>query len=167
MNAPARPHVDLQIATTDDCIPSEEAFTQWVGAALPVTQLNTELTVRIVGFDESQHLNITYREKDKPTNVLSFPSDLPTDLPSDLTKELETTLLGDLVICAPVVEQEAREQGKTLEAHWAHMVIHGTLHLLGYDHIDHKDATAMEALETDIITGLGYAPPYTNTQEEG
>ncbi len=108
--------------------------------------------MRIVDEDESQQLNGQYRQKDKPTNVLSFPADLP--------EELQLPLLGDLVICAPVVAREAEDQNKALDAHWAHMLVHGTLHLLGYDHIDETDATEMEALETQIITELGFAPPY-------
>src|SRR5690606_24067449 len=93
-----------------------------------------------------------YRHQDKPTNVLSFPADIPA--------ELNLPLLGDLVICAPVVEREAMEQRKTLEAHWAHMVVHGTLHLVGYDHITEPEAEEMESLETKILTGMGFPPPY-------
>lgn len=146
------PIVDLQIATADDDLPSEEDFQQWVAAALPKDKQHSELTVRIVGNDESKSLNHRYRSKDSPTNVLSFPSDLPP--------ELNIPLLGDLVICAAVVEHEAREQEKSLQAHWAHIVVHGVLHLLGHDHIDNSEANAMESLETKILTDLGYAAPY-------
>lgn len=146
------PIVDLQIATADDDLPSEEDFQQWVAAALPQDKQHCELTVRIVGNDESKSLNHRYRSKDSPTNVLSFPSDLPP--------ELNIPLLGDLVICAAVVEHEAREQEKSLQAHWAHIVVHGVLHLLGHDHIDNSEANAMESLETKILTDLGYAAPY-------
>src|SRR5690606_12322097 len=104
------------------------------------------------GDEESQALNLLYRGKDKPTNVLSFPCELPAgvDLP----------VLGDLVICQPVVNLEAAEQNKASEAHWAHMVIHGTLHLLGYDHEDDEEARVMESLETQLLTQLGYPRPY-------
>jgi len=146
------PEVDVQIATADENIPSEEDFRSWVAAALPADKINSELTIRVVGFDESRSLNAQYRQKDKPTNVLSFPSELPP--------ELQIPLLGDLVICAGVVEREALEQGKTLLAHWAHMVVHGTLHLLGYDHETDADAEVMEALETRILGTLGFPAPY-------
>lgn len=155
MNTPSStsmPEVDVQIATADENIPSEEDFRSWVAAALPADKLNSELTIRVVGFDESRSLNAQYRQKDKPTNVLSFPSELPPDL--------QIPLLGDLVICAGVVEREALEQGKTLLAHWAHMVVHGTLHLLGYDHETDADAEVMEALETRILGTLGFPAPY-------
>lgn len=155
MNTPSStsmPEVDVQIATADENIPSEEDFRSWVAAALPADKLNSELTIRVVGFDESRSLNAQYRQKDKPTNVLSFPSELPP--------ELQIPLLGDLVICAGVVEREALEQGKTLLAHWAHMVVHGTLHLLGYDHETDAEAEVMEALETRILGTLGFPAPY-------
>ncbi len=119
-----------------------------------------EVSLYIVDEAESQELNAQYRGKDKPTNVLSFPADIP--------EEVGVPLLGDLVVCAPVVEREAQEQGKTLEAHWAHMLVHGSLHLLGYDHIEDDEADVMEALETEIITGLGFPAPYQDnlTAEE-
>ena len=149
-----RPLVDLQIATADDNIPAEDSFTMWVAAALPASQLDAELTIRVVSQEESQSLNAQYRHQSKPTNVLSFPSDLP--------EEIDIPFLGDLVICAAIVEAEALAQHKSLEAHWAHMVIHGTLHLLGYDHIDDSEAEAMEALETQMLTQLGFPAPYTH-----
>jgi len=108
--------------------------------------------VRLVDIAEMKTLNETYRDKAGPTNVLSFPSDLPDDL--------QLPLLGDIVICAPVVRAEAAEQGKNLTAHWAHMTIHGTLHLLGYDHIAEEEAAAMEALESAILKRLDYPCPY-------
>jgi probable rRNA maturation factor len=113
--------------------------------------------VYIVDETESQELNFQYRKKNKPTNVLSFPADIPD--------EVGVPLLGDLVVCAPVVEREAKEQGKTLEAHWAHMLVHGTLHLLGYDHIEDDEANVMEALETRLITQLKFPAPYAETIE--
>lgn len=146
------PLVDLQIATADENIPSEASFSAWVAAALPADQQDAELTIRVVSLAESEALNSQYRNQPKPTNVLSFPSDLP--------EEIGIPLLGDLVICAAVVEAEAAAQGKALEAHWAHMVVHGTLHLLGYDHIDDAEADIMEALETQLVTQLGFTAPY-------
>ena len=111
-----------------------------------------EITIRIVDEMESQHLNHEYRGKDKPTNVLSFPFDAPPGV------ELE--LLGDLVICRQVVEREAKEQEKDLFAHWAHMVVHGSLHLLGYDHIQDDEAEEMEAIEISVLNALGFENPY-------
>ena len=152
------PCLDLQIATTTSGLPSEAQFNNWIRAALEghgdSAQYQSELSVRIVNIDESQALNHQYRHKNSPTNVLSFPADLPP--------EVDIPLLGDLVVCAPVVATEAIEQKKDLEAHWAHMLIHGTLHLLGYDHINNADAEIMEQLETRILTNLGYPPPYEN-----
>jgi len=108
--------------------------------------------VRLVDAPEMASLNKTYRGKDGPTNVLSFPADLPPDL--------DLPLLGDIVICAPVVAAEAREQHKSPDAHWAHMAVHGTLHLLGYDHLDENEAITMEALESAILADLHYPCPY-------
>jgi probable rRNA maturation factor len=115
-----------------------------------------EITVRLVDAEESRELNHTYREKDKPTNVLSFPSDLP----DFLLEQMDVMPLGDLVICVPVMAAEAIEQGKTEQAHWAHLTLHGTLHLLGYDHIEDADAEEMEALEVAALSQLGIANPY-------
>jgi probable rRNA maturation factor len=144
--------LDLQIATEHTSLPSQADFETWVRVALGNTMDTAELTIRLVDVPESQTLNLTYRSKDKPTNVLSFPFEAPPgmDLP----------LLGDLVICVGVVEQEATEQNKPLQAHWAHMVIHGCLHLLGYDHIIDEEAEEMESLETQLIEGLGFSNPY-------
>ncbi|QYK04238.1 rRNA maturation RNase YbeY [Shewanella zhangzhouensis] len=144
--------LDLQFAVNPGNLPSEAEFETWVRVALGDTLDEAELTIRIVDADESQQLNRDYRGKDKPTNVLSFPFEAPPGM--------ELPLLGDLVICASVVENEALEQHKALEAHWAHMVVHGCLHLLGYDHIEDAEAEEMEALETTLLTGLGYPDPY-------
>ena len=144
--------IDIQVASESKDLPPEEDFRRWVEAALPQPKADSELTIRIVDNEESQALNRDYREKDKPTNVLSFPSELP--------EEVDIPLLGDLVICAPVVTTEASEQNKSLNSHWAHMVIHGTLHLLGYDHIEDNEAEEMESLETEILQKLGYPAPY-------
>jgi probable rRNA maturation factor len=110
------------------------------------------MCLRLVGSAESRRLDRVYRGKDRPTNVLSFPA--------SAEERVATGMLGDLVVCAPVVAREAREQGKTLAAHWAHMVVHGTLHLLGYDHLAARDARAMEALEVAILGGFGFDDPY-------
>lgn len=144
--------LDLQIATEAPDLPSEADITRWVMAAVGEAMDEAQLTVRIVDEAEIRELNTTYRGKDYATNVLSFPFEAPpgVDIP----------LLGDIIICAAVVAREAEEQGKLLESHWAHMVIHGTLHLLGYDHIEETDAEAMEGLEIKLLTDLGYANPY-------
>ncbi|MCF1427037.1 MAG: rRNA maturation RNase YbeY [Shewanella sp.] len=144
--------LDLQIATEGHELPSTQQFETWVRAALGNAMDAAELTIRIVDETESQTLNCDYRGKDKPTNVLSFPFEAPPgfDLP----------LLGDLVICAKVVENEAADQHKPLQAHWAHMVVHGCLHLLGYNHIDDAEAEEMESIETQLIKSLGFEDPY-------
>jgi probable rRNA maturation factor len=144
--------LDLQYAVKADNLPTQAQFETWVRVALGDTLDEAELTIRIVDASESQQLNHDYRGKDKPTNVLSFPFEAPPGI--------ELPLLGDLVICASVVENEALEQQKALEAHWAHMVVHGCLHLLGYDHIEDAEAEEMESLETTLITGLGFPDPY-------
>ncbi len=145
--------VDLQIATENiEGLPTEEQIEQWATAAVQPEGDEVEMTVRIVDEAESHELNLTYRGKDRPTNVLSFPFECPD--------EVELPLLGDLVICRQVVEREAEEQEKPLMAHWAHMVVHGSLHLLGYDHIEDDEAEEMESLETQIMQGLGFDDPY-------
>jgi probable rRNA maturation factor len=110
------------------------------------------LTLRLVDRDESRALNLRYRGQDKPTNVLSFPAGLPCGL--------DLPLLGDIVICAPLVGEEAEKQHKSLQSHWAHLVIHGVLHLLGHDHQDEKEAVDMEAIEVDLLASLGFSDPY-------
>ncbi|MDF2784004.1 MAG: metal-binding heat shock protein [Pantoea eucrina] len=139
-------------------LPEETAFQRWLEAAVTPFQPESEVTIRLVDEAESHELNLTYRGKDKPTNVLSFPFEAPPGI--------ELPLLGDLIICRQVVEQEAAEQGKSTEAHWAHMVVHGTLHLLGYDHIEDSEAEEMEALETEIMLALGYPDPYISEKED-
>lgn len=145
--------LDLQIATAElQQLPDASTITTWLEAVVKRFQDAAEVTVRIVDSAESQQLNSDYRGKDKPTNVLSFPFEVPAGI--------ELDLLGDLVICKQVVELEAEEQQKPLTAHWAHMVIHGTLHLLGYDHIDDEEAEVMESLETEIMQELEFEDPY-------
>lgn len=129
-----------------------EQFQRWVALALEGRRPRGEVCIRIVDPEESRTLNREYRGKDKPTNVLSFPFEAPPGIPLDL--------IGDLVICAPVVQQEAQEQGKKPLDHWAHMVIHGTLHLLGFDHIKEDEAEQMEALERALLARLEIADPY-------
>lgn len=145
--------LDFQLASNASGIPSEAQFQQWLDAAVTPFQDNAEVTIRIVDEAESQQLNFDYREKDKPTNVLSFPFQQPPGIE-------ELPLLGDLVICAQVVEREATEQNKPLAAHWAHMVVHGCLHLLGFDHITEDEAQEMEAEEIQILADLGFPNPY-------
>ncbi|MFP3872977.1 MAG: rRNA maturation RNase YbeY [Thiohalophilus sp.] len=139
--------------------PNEADIQRWVSAALEAEQRrDAELTVRIVDETESAELNAQYRHKSGPTNVLSFPFECPP--------EVELNLLGDLVICAPVVQREAQAQGKEEQAHWAHMVVHGTLHLLGYDHLQQDEAEEMENREISIMNELGYANPYRLEEEQ-
>ncbi|MFV0447739.1 MAG: rRNA maturation RNase YbeY [Vibrio sp.] len=145
--------LDLQLAVEDENgLPSEENFAAWLAAAITPFQEQAEVTIRIVDTQESHQLNMDYRGKDKPTNVLSFPFEAPPGM--------ELDLLGDLVICRQVVEQETGEQNKPLLAHWAHMVVHGSLHLLGYDHIEDDEAEEMESLETELMQKLGFEDPY-------
>lgn len=150
--------LEFQLATALGDTPSEGQFQHWVMATLkalsyqPPEQLTPELTVRLVDPAESEQLNHDYRQQQKPTNVLSFPFESIPGVP--------LALLGDIIICAPVVRQEAQDQGKQEMAHWAHLTIHGLLHLLGYDHIEDQEAAAMEALEIEILKQLGYPNPY-------
>jgi len=144
--------ITLQILSKNPSIPKRYYFVRWVNCVLKDKLPNMEINIRIVGEKESAMLNKDYRHKDKPTNVLSFPFEVPP--------EINSPLLGDLVICAPVIAKEAKAQEKQVLAHWAHMVIHGTLHLLGYDHIKKKDAAVMEKIEIELLKQLGYANPY-------
>ncbi len=156
--------VELQWGVDQQAVPTQEQCEQWVQASLvgECAGEANELTIRIVDETESQELNRDYRQKDKPTNVLSFEFENPPGL-VDLGEALP--YLGDLVVCAAVVEREAEEQNKALEAHWAHMIVHGTLHLQGYDHIEDEEAQEMEALEFEIMQGLGYADPYGSEKQ--
>jgi len=144
--------VDLQWTVEQTGLPKATEIQAWVATVLREHQSEAELTVRVVDVAEITALNKQYRDKNKSTNVLSFPAD--KDLPLDIP------LLGDLVICAEVVAIEAVEQNKTTTAHWAHMIIHGTLHLLGYDHIELEQAELMEQKEISYMLQLGFANPY-------
>ncbi|SDW41435.1 rRNA maturation RNase YbeY [Marinobacter mobilis] len=143
--------VDIQRAYEASGVPDDQSLTAWANAAWQ-QEHDSEVTIRIVDCDESASLNDQYRGKSGPTNVLSFPFEAPAGI--------TVPLAGDLVIAADVVVREAQEQNKSLESHWAHMVIHGLLHLQGYDHINDEDAEVMENLEIQLLTQLGYANPY-------
>ena len=136
--------------------PDDESFRLWVSATFEFLDLKLpdtpELSLRISDTPEMTQLNQRFRDRSGPTNVLSFPAELPDDI--------ECALLGDIVICAPLVQKEAREQGKTNQCHWAHLTIHGVLHLLGYDHQDDDTAQVMENLEIQILEQLGFPDPY-------
>lgn len=144
--------LDLDVATADAAVPTAADFRCWVAAALTGLRETAEVSIRIVDPDEGRELNRRYRGRDYATNVLSFPAELPpgVDLP----------VLGDLAICAAVVEREAHEQAKTSRAHWAHMTVHGVLHLLDYDHHDDEEAAVMEGRERTVLAELGYPDPY-------
>jgi probable rRNA maturation factor len=147
-----RLRIDVQRAIEDLDIPGDQRLRSWIQAALSGRIEQAELTVRLVDEAESARLNREYRGKDASTNVLSFPLQMPP--------EAGIAYLGDLIICAPVVRREAGEQGKSLQAHWAHMLVHGSLHLLGYDHQNPRDAREMEALEIRIMADIGFPNPY-------
>ena len=149
--------IDIQMACPSEEAPDEDSIKRWASAAIRDERDNSQLNLRIVDEQESADFNQQYRGKTGATNVLSFPFDAvaPEPLP----------ILGDLVVCAPVVNREANEQQKTSEAHWAHIIVHGVLHLLGYDHIDDSDAAQMEALETSILLELNFPAPYESTDQ--
>jgi len=144
--------LDVIVASIEGDVPDDSDFRAWVAAALYGLRDTAEVSIRVVDSEEGQALNLAYRGRDYATNVLSFPAELPAgvDLP----------LLGDLAICAPVVRREAAEQTKSPRAHWAHMTVHGILHLLNFDHHDDDDAERMESRERLILAGLGFPDPY-------
>lgn len=148
--------LDLQLACDDETgySPNEQKIIGYVKKALEMAGYtkDSELTVRMVNEAEIHELNKTYRGMDKPTNILSFPFECP--------KEVQLPLLGDLIVCTKVLVKEAKEQDKTVEEHMAHLIVHGTLHLLGYDHIEDDEALEMESLETKIMLELGFKDPY-------
>jgi probable rRNA maturation factor len=145
--------IDLQNDSGLESVPAEARFQQWVDAALQTSYPRLEQTICVVGEAESRELNRRFRDRDSATNVLAFPGD---------NELLDYDCLGDLVICAPLVLAEAEAQGKAIEAHWAHLVVHGMLHLQGFDHQDEQQADSMESLEVEILDTLGYANPYND-----
>ena len=147
--------IELQLACPLPTEPTPHEIESWVANVTRALELTGDVCVRVIDEQESRALNLRYRDHDDPTNVLSFPVKLPPGV--------ETVVLGDLAICAPVVEREAREQRKEPKAHWAHMVVHGMLHLAGYDHEMASDAAAMEALEIELLSAMGFADPYQAT----
>lgn len=150
--------VDLQLATDEAGLPAEDSFQTWARAGW-LGDRDSEVTIRIVDSEESASLNAQYRHKTGPTNVLSFPFEAPAGI--------TVPLAGDLIICAPVVAKEACDQQKTMTAHWAHMVVHGILHLQGYDHIEDDEAKAMEDLEIRLLAQLGFGNPYDTVDDIG
>lgn len=147
-------HLDIQRVFASEGQPDDATFQLWIDTALAALEEDTEVVIRIVDTPESAGLNSQYRNKQGPTNILSFPFEAPD------IEGFTFDLLGDLVICAPVLASEAQEQDKPLLNHWAHIVIHGLLHLLGYDHIDDADAEEMEAKEIAILQQLHIPNPY-------
>lgn len=154
---PTRATIDIDNASGEEA-PEPPSIRHWICAALGEQKPEAEISVRIVSASESGELNLRYRGKEGPTNVLSFPANIPDFV--------ESSLLGDIVICAAIVRREAAEQHKTLDAHWAHILVHGTLHLLGHDHIKENEAEAMEALETTILGKINFPPPYLPSATE-
>ena len=143
----------LQVAADDYFIPGKDLFDTWLRSLEKTLNWQAgEITLRIVDQVESRALNQQFRQQDSPTNVLSFPSSVPQDIVPDY--------LGDIAICAPLIEQEAKQQHKTPNAHWAHMLVHGVLHLRGYNHIEQTEAEEMERLEVQILMNMGYPNPY-------
>ncbi|HLT44461.1 MAG TPA: rRNA maturation RNase YbeY [Luteimonas sp.] len=153
---PIRLDIAVGYAVPRKGLPAAVSFRKWAAAALAGRIREADLAIRIVGTREGRALNRHYRGRDYATNVLSFPADLPEGLPPGV----HMPLLGDLVVCAPVVAREAREQGKPAAAHYAHLTVHGVLHLLGWDHGNSREAEAMEQLEREILAGLGIEDPY-------
>ena len=145
-------NVDIENFSSCENIPDEIFFHRWVSASLSSQKKRLEVVIRVINEDESAALNNRFRKKNVATNVLSFPADLP--------ESLNFPLLGDLAICAQVVAREADEQNKDLVAHWAHIVIHGSLHLIGFDHEDDVDAKKMEKMETKILSEFYFPSPY-------
>jgi probable rRNA maturation factor len=151
--------VDVQVACDASWVPQEKDIVTWVRRAFDAARADsdgaTEVSVRVVAADEMQMLNREYRQRDTATNVLSFPSGEIDGLPAEVMR-----CLGDIVVCADVVNDEAAAQGKSRDAHWSHMLVHGTLHLLGYDHQDDAEAAIMESLETRVLQRHGVNDPY-------
>lgn len=155
---PVRLDVSVGYALPRGGLPASPSFRRWVAAALAGRIREADLAIRVVAEDEGRSLNRHYRGRDYATNVLSFPAQLDEDI--RMPEGVRMPLLGDLVLCAPVIAREAAEQGKPLAAHYAHLTVHGTLHLLGWDHGDDLEAEAMEQMEREILAGLGILDPY-------
>ncbi len=155
--------VDVQFAVEEESVAGKEEISLWVARALTTAYpgSDAEVSVRVVDAAEMQRLNKEFREQDKSTNVLSFPAGEIVGLPGDADVPL-----GDIVVCSSVISAEAGQQGKPLVSHWAHMIVHGTLHLLGYDHVDDSDAMAMEAMEIRVLGDIGVANPYGESPQE-
>lgn len=143
--------VEVQRETSNSSVPSDQQFEQWAAAALQ-GHGESELVIRVVDQEESRRLNEQFARRNKATNVLSFPAGLPPSI--------DLALLGDIVICAPLVKREAEQQNKSIVAHWAHLTVHGILHLLGHDHQSDQEAANMEALETSLVQSFGFPDPY-------
>ncbi|MCF6203383.1 MAG: rRNA maturation RNase YbeY [Methylococcaceae bacterium] len=144
--------VDVQIVSQSGQLPSQEKFQYWIDAVLSDNAKDSEIVIRVIDEADMIQFNKQYRGKKGGTNILSFPFDVPDAIESDL--------LGDLLICAPIVEKEALAQHKKIEHHWAHMVVHGVLHLLGYDHVENEEAEEMEGLEVNILKKIKIKNPY-------
>ncbi|MEY4211236.1 MAG: hypothetical protein RLZ92_1617 [Pseudomonadota bacterium] len=151
-------YLDIQLATSYADYPTEQQFQLWINTVLQEDDQDSEIVIRLVDDQESAELNQQYRHKQGPTNILSFPFEAPDGF--------DTALLGDLVICAPLIALEAQQQNKPLFDHWAHITIHGVLHLLGYDHINDSEAEEMEALEIKILSRLNINNPYLEESEQ-
>ncbi len=152
--------LDIQRIVELDSLPSDDDFQLWVDKALADYSQDAEVVIRIVDTEEMTELNSQYRAKQGPTNILSFPFELPGGVE-------RIDLLGDLVVCAAVLEQEAKQQNKALSAHWAHIVIHGVLHLLGYDHLTDDEAIVMESKEVVLLQELHIDNPYQEKEVNG
>ena len=147
-------HIDIQHACKEDIPIADETLVNWAQHALATQCDSAELTLRLVDIEEITHLNHHYRKQKKPTNVLAFPANIPESIILDLP------LLGDVIICPAVLQQESISLNKSLTAHWALIVIHGVLHLLGYDHIEEDEASIMQALEIKLLAESGFDNPY-------
>jgi probable rRNA maturation factor len=160
-------HVEIQFATDEECALSSGDIVSWIQRSLELANVTvnregkSEVSVRVVGAEEMQALNNEFRDKDWPTNILSFPAGAIQGLPADSDMPL-----GDLVICASVVNEEAGQQGKSKHDHWGHIIVHGSLHLLGFDHSQDEEAAVMEGLEIEILSAYGITNPYVDSVRE-
>jgi len=162
MNPKKRPRLTIQRSSVAAHVPSDAQFQRWASVALDESSYRWEVALRIVGATRSRRINARYRGVDRPTNVLSFRTELPEKVRGELERVFGARPLGDLVICAPLVQAEARRQRKRTADHWAHLLVHGILHLLGHDHEDSAQADEMEGLEREILARMGIADPYAD-----